>query len=531
MLLVILLLASFLRLYGLGSNPPSLYWEEAALGYDAYSIWKTGKDYHGNPWPLVAFESFGDYKPSGYFYVLSPFVGLFGLHEWVVRLPSALAGIASVYLIYRIVYLLSNKHRIALFSALTLCLMPWHLFISRVAFEVNLGLFWLMLSVFFVLKSKKNNAYVAAAVLPLILSMYTYHGLRVIAPLFVITTGIFFLSIKKLVRTKTLYLAVLLFLAMLLPILVKLNEPAVIQRFNEVNYFSISPAVSITNALREQYNNSWWSRIIFHRYWFWGGELIGNGLSHFTSQFLFFSGDGNARHQNPHFGLLYWWMAPLLVISLFWLKWEKNKKMWWYGFAIIIISLIPASLSFPTPHALRTLPAVFGWSILIGLGAEIIYILIEKRPRIKLLITLMGVVAIFGTGLIYWQDLFSTYITNYSNSWQYGYKEAIEYINQKRSADDVIFLTRYHGRPSIYVLFYSQIDPFLAQSESKRVKLDQSEFLQFMKWDFDFDSSKKYDIIADHKKHNDMEYILEKIIYNVIGDPVFYVYRRGAPSR
>ena len=48
LLSLILLLAIFLRFFNLSNNPPSLYWEEAALGYDAYSILKTGKDFHGH---------------------------------------------------------------------------------------------------------------------------------------------------------------------------------------------------------------------------------------------------------------------------------------------------------------------------------------------------------------------------------------------------------------------------------------------------------------------------------------------------
>jgi len=35
-LIGILGLALFLRLYNFGGNPSSLYWEEVALGYDAY---------------------------------------------------------------------------------------------------------------------------------------------------------------------------------------------------------------------------------------------------------------------------------------------------------------------------------------------------------------------------------------------------------------------------------------------------------------------------------------------------------------
>jgi len=101
----VLLLTIWLRFYQLGQLPGSLYWEEAALGYDAWSIAQTGADHHGHPWPVAAFESFGDWKPSGYFYALAPFVKVWGLRNWVVRAPAAVSGIMLVVAIGALIYL------------------------------------------------------------------------------------------------------------------------------------------------------------------------------------------------------------------------------------------------------------------------------------------------------------------------------------------------------------------------------------------------------------------------------------------
>src|SRR3990167_8199615 len=89
---LIVALGTFLRLYHLETLPPSLYWEEAALGYDALSISQTGKDYHGNTMPVVAFPSFGDYKPSAYFYAAAVAIKTLGSTDFAVRLPSAASG-------------------------------------------------------------------------------------------------------------------------------------------------------------------------------------------------------------------------------------------------------------------------------------------------------------------------------------------------------------------------------------------------------------------------------------------------------
>ena len=99
---LIILISIFLRFYKLGVNPPSLTWDEASLGYNAYSILKTGADEYGNKFP-ISIRSFDDYKPPLYVYLAVPSIGIFGLNEFAVRLPSAIIGILSVIAIYFIV--------------------------------------------------------------------------------------------------------------------------------------------------------------------------------------------------------------------------------------------------------------------------------------------------------------------------------------------------------------------------------------------------------------------------------------------
>ena len=78
-LILILCLAAFLRFSALDRVPPSLNWDETAIAYNAYSILQTGKDEWGKSWPLLGFESFGEYKLPVFIYATIPGVGLFGL--------------------------------------------------------------------------------------------------------------------------------------------------------------------------------------------------------------------------------------------------------------------------------------------------------------------------------------------------------------------------------------------------------------------------------------------------------------------
>ena len=113
-LLFIILLALFLSVYKLSKVPPSLYWDEASLGYNAYSILLTARDEYGKFLPLTNFAAFGDYKPPGYIYAAVPSIAIFGLNEFSVRFPSAFFGVLTVIL----VYLISRKFLITYYLKL-----------------------------------------------------------------------------------------------------------------------------------------------------------------------------------------------------------------------------------------------------------------------------------------------------------------------------------------------------------------------------------------------------------------------------
>src|SRR3990170_1032555 len=132
-LIAIVLLAAVLRFWQLDSYP-ALNADEAAVGYNAYSLIQTGKDEHGNTWP-VHFQSFNDYKPGLYFYLVLPFVKILGLNEWAVRIPNAALGTLTVLAIYLLIKELkignsldfkNLKLGIEEIGAFMLAISPWH---------------------------------------------------------------------------------------------------------------------------------------------------------------------------------------------------------------------------------------------------------------------------------------------------------------------------------------------------------------------------------------------------------------------
>jgi 4-amino-4-deoxy-L-arabinose transferase-like glycosyltransferase len=472
---LVLILASLLRVVNLDSAPVSLYWEEVALGYDAYSVLKTGRDHHGALLPVVAFESFGDWKPSGYFYALVPFVATVGLNAWAVRLPSALAGIAMVYLVYLIALELGVKKKAATLAALMLVVMPWHIHFSRAGFEVNLATTLLGTGMWFLLKARRQSAYFLLAALAMVASMYTYHGLRLLAPMMTVFAGVLFWS-TYIPKFRWIVGSVVISIILLLPLITAFNSPVVQDRFNETSWFAVSEAVAKTNLWRAEDGNTLLSRVIHHRYWYWTKEISSNALAHLNLDFLFISGDGNQRHQTGYFALLYPWM----IVPLLWGIYSSMKKPD-RSFALLVgwmlLATIPPALTQTTPHSLRYLPAAPAFALLMGIGLS--YGLQWLKRRRWSIFYRLGVGGLVILSLaIYLYDYHGAYRKRAAGDWQDGYEELMLYLKPYWDEGKTMTITRSLGRPVMYALFYWQVDPGLAQRQAGQVAMDQGELLQ-----------------------------------------------------
>ena len=152
----IIILAVFFRLYGLSQAPPAPSLDEVSIGYNAYSILYTGKDEYGTPYPMLL-RAYDDYRPALYVYLTIPFVRILGLTAVSVRLPSVLLSILTVYLVYSIGKMIGKKYcsyeRLGEIAAVLLAISPWHIYISRLGHEANLGLTLFVLGIYLFLQA------------------------------------------------------------------------------------------------------------------------------------------------------------------------------------------------------------------------------------------------------------------------------------------------------------------------------------------------------------------------------------------
>ncbi|HXS15324.1 MAG TPA: phospholipid carrier-dependent glycosyltransferase, partial [Candidatus Saccharimonadales bacterium] len=199
LLICVVILAFILRFWQLGQIPASLTWDEVAWGYNAYSLGTTGHDEFGRFLPHDYLESFGDFKPPVYAYVDIAPVMLFGLNEFATRFPSAFFGTLTVLLTYFLVRRLFNNspHRdwYGLMSAGILAISPWHIMLSRAAFEQNVATFFVALGVWLFLKAVQDKMwYLTLSAASFVVTMYTFNSPRVVSPLLVIVLSLVYIK-------------------------------------------------------------------------------------------------------------------------------------------------------------------------------------------------------------------------------------------------------------------------------------------------------------------------------------------------
>lgn len=478
-LFIVVLIASVLRLYDLGKVPHSLNWDEVALGYNAYSILNTGHDEYGTFMPVVL-RSFDDYKPALYSYFTIPFITLLGLTEQAVRLPSAVAGIAAVIIVYFLVSeILGNRKiellgkninvsYIALATAFFLAISPWHIQFSRIAFESNVGLTLNLLAFLVFLKGLKRSYLLPVSFFIAALNIHMYQSERVFTPLLMFVLSIIFYK-KMLQAKKWFVISVLTAIIVSLPLVINiLSDSRALLRARGVSVFSESTLVerSAVKLLENEKTGNYVGKVLDNRRIDFVKATVSGYISHFDLNWLFITGD-IARHHAPHMGLLYIFQLPFVFIGIYllvFLKIDIRYKLSFFSYFLLVP--IPASITSGVPHAVRTLNFAWTWELFISLGvvAAFIYIFKQKNIFFKNILRFAAflyiIFALFN--FLYYINQYFVQLNYYTaKDWLYGYKEAISYVSEKRDQYDTIIVENVtpFDQSYMFFLFYLKVDP------------------------------------------------------------------------
>src|ERR1043165_6764096 len=66
----LILFSALIQFAALRTNPPGFFLDESSIAYNAHTLSQSGRDEHGEEWPLF-FRAFGEFKNPVYIYLLA----------------------------------------------------------------------------------------------------------------------------------------------------------------------------------------------------------------------------------------------------------------------------------------------------------------------------------------------------------------------------------------------------------------------------------------------------------------------------
>lgn len=469
-LFCILLLGAALRLYDLSGTPIHLTPDEAALGYNAYSILKTGRDEHGARLPII-FRSYNDWKPGLYVYATTPFVAILGLNEFSTRLPGALSGVLAVWLIYLVVGQLFEKNgKLSLVAATLLAILPWHIHFSRGAWEAGLSLTLTLAGIYFFLRAVRDKPkWIILSAIFFGLTLITYQGAKLSTGLLVLGLITFWAKQIITIERKILFISIILGLTVAMPILLSIgtDKSARLEVFSVFSYPRDEKVVNHILDQGEESKNSL-TYILFHseKLHFITG-VLSRYLNHYSPRFLFFEGDWSHFNLSvPKIGVILLMDIILLMAGVVALTRMKLSPPVLFIAYWLLLAPLPAALSRDSLHAIRSFNLVVPLAIILGLGAIFLWEKVKSKKWIVIIF-----VAFYIANFIYFLDGYFVHMNVHNGQhWQYGYKQMIEKLAPYQKAGKPILITQSYDQPYMYFLFHQKYDPATYQKNVNMIE-------------------------------------------------------------
>lgn len=446
-LFLIVILAFFLRVYRVDEIPPSISWDEAGVGYNAYSIANYGRDEWGVSLP-VAFKSFGDDKSPVHIYLTALSVKLFDLSEFSTRVPMVVFGVADVVLLFFLGSLWFSEE-VGLIAAFFLSISPYNIQFSRFNHEAVIALFFFMAGVYLFVRAVKGlKTLLPFSAVSFCVCMLTYPSSKIVIPLMILLmVTVYFKDLFWKLKKQTL-ISIGIFLLFGVFVLI---HPEVLG-LTRAKQASTSPKELMTTQFYSPGKDLKLVRV----------ELdVQRYLSHFSSQYLFISGDAIPRHSIQTVGEFYKVDLLFLIAGAIYLLFKISKKnkgsMILLGWSLL--APLPASISgglTEAPHAARSLFMMGSWNLVAAVGLFAILKLLKKK-NFKLTALGITILILVISLKIYLNDYYNgEYSKRYAIEWQYGMKQIVSYVIAHPEYTKV-YMTEERSQPYIFFLYYLKV--------------------------------------------------------------------------
>ena len=423
LLLSILIIASFLRLYNLAPAhnsgaflPPGLYPDEAMNGNNAQESIDTGD------FKIFYPENFG--REGLFINIQALSINKFGHHPWALRLPSAIFGILTVLGLYFFTKELFKNEILALLASFLLATSFWHINFSRIGFRAIMAPFFLTWGLYLLLlgfnKLKNGVNFQKATSLHIIggliygLGFHSYIAYRATPILFILILYFYFQESKKGGWTKQFLHS---FLHFFLFALIAFFPLGLYFLHNPHDFLGRTAGISIFN-----------SQTPFK-------DLAFNILK--TAGMFNVAGDFNWRHNIAGKPLLFWPVGIFFLIGAYfslrkilkWRKWLSPESITWAWFLTAFLPVVISDEGLP--HALRSILMVPPVFILSAIGGLKVYEIFKLKFKNRWLLVI-GCWLFFS--LLLFEAYYSYFITwgknpNVKNAFAYNDYIISGYLN------------------------------------------------------------------------------------------------------
>ena len=498
--ILIIALAIIARFWRLDQVVTTLNRDEAALAYNAYLLKMVGVDEWGVRWPLIL-RSFGDWKLVGYPTLLVALFSFLPATDWLVRLPSALAGSALVILSYffaRKVFTWPKE--VSLFFSLLVATSPFAIFYSRFAYEANAALFYLVLTIF--LWWQKTTSHKQRLVLDLFASLllfvaiFTYN-----TPFLLLPFLIGFILLARDLRIWQQWLPAAgstLFVGLfswwkLAPVLA---EKSGITIFTDQTIFQQFV------RFRQNLPQGLIGKLIANHYVYDLLLILKNVWASFSLNSLVLA-PHHPWHAVPGTGQVYGVVYLLGLVSLLFLLWRIWRSAWQFFQAqkqlklkqklffyftnlllkpakkrflliyLILISLAPASVTVDAPHATRSL--LFLWLWLLVVAYFVNWLVTKLRSKLKKWLILILCLTLTVAFANYLPKLFFQYHQNQVSLYHSGFQEKLLMI-EKKYPHQAVAIVDPDGYQYILLAWYLKLKPAYYLTHNIRQLPNQIDF-------------------------------------------------------
>jgi len=448
------------RIIAISTLPLGLNQDEASIGYDAYSILKTGSDRHGVEFP-VHLISWGSGQNALYAYLSIPFISVFGLNPFSVRIVNAIFSCISLIFFYLLFKLLFDKRKaIVALAILTIC--PWSIMSGRWGLECNIFPTLFLIGIYFLIKSIHSSSYnIFISIVVFAVCLYSYGTSYLIVPLFFLLSFPYLL-LNKYITLRNLILSFGVFFFISLPIIM----------FVIINHLNL-PQFKILNLTIPRLDRNRTTEI-FNMF---SPDILVTLFKN-TSRLVnivFLQTDGNLYNAIPTFGTIYGISLPFFLIGLYNVLSKKEERKQPHHFIFLMWFLSSIVLGISSHININRLNIIFFpmlYFVVHGIF-DVSNTLVEKyRNHYKIILSSLYF-SFFCFFLVYYFVEFHGGNEVYSP----GLGDAIRYAENINQSDSINITTNTVNMPYIYVCFYNRLDPniFLNAVKYKKNK-EQDEF-------------------------------------------------------